>query len=423
MSKSMLKRIAQLFGVEALAIASGLGLTLLLLSPGSSDAIELGAYLGLSALISFAAVEVLIRSGVLASRMRLKYKITLAAGIGAGLAFLNAFAMSALMFVNTAHDLPMLLAILVFAAVIAGYAAVRMSSSISGSMSVLADRARRLSEGDLSVRMPSAQGDPDVTEVAAAFNEMAANLEETAAKKEQVEQSRRELSAAISHDLRTPISSARVMLEAIRDGVTSSAEERDEYLDRVLTQIKSLGSMVDDLFDLSLLDAGELRLDLHLTVVDELVDEALLSMQSTAQDKGLTLSAVVDEALGEAVMDSRQVRRVLLNLIQNAIRHTPPDGTVTVAANRVDDRVEFEVRDTGEGFDRADSARIWTRFFRSDPARSRVDDESAQSGLGLSIARGIVELHGGTISAHSSPSQGATFRFWIPDGRSAVVAG
>ncbi|MCI0835530.1 MAG: HAMP domain-containing histidine kinase [Chloroflexi bacterium] len=419
----MLKRIAQLFGVEALAIASGLGLTLLLLSPGSSDAIELGAYLGLSALISFAAVEVLIRSGVLASRMRLKYKITLAAGIGAGLAFLNAFAMSALMFVNTVHDLPMLLAILVFAAVIAGYAAVRMSSSISGSMSTLAHHARRLSGGDLSVRMPVAQGDPDVDEVATAFNEMAANLEETAAKKEQVEQSRRELSAAISHDLRTPISSARVMLEAIRDGVTSSAEERDEYLDRVLTQMKSLGSMVDDLFDLSLLDAGELRLDLHLTVVDELVDEALLSMQSTAQDKGLTLSAVVDEALGEAVMDSRQVRRVLLNLIQNAIRHTPPDGTVTVAANRVDDRVEFEVRDTGEGFDQADSARIWTRFFRSDPARSRVDDESAQSGLGLSIARGIVELHGGTISAHSSPSQGAAFRFWIPDGRSAVAAG
>ena len=187
--------------------------------------------------------------------------------------------------------------------------------------------------------------------------------------------------------------------------------------------MKSLGSMVDDLFDLSLLDAGELRLDLHLTVVDELVDEALLSMQSTAQDKGLTLSAVVDETLGEALMDSRQVRRVLLNLIQNAIRHTPPDGTVTVAANRVDDRVEFEVRDTGEGFDQADSVRIWNRFFRSDPARSRVDDESAQSGLGLSIARGIVELHGGTISAHSSPSQGATFRFWIPDGRSAVVAG
>ena len=294
----MLKRIAQLFGVEALAIASGLGLTLLLLSPGSSDAIELGAYLGLSALISFAAVEVLIRSGVLASRMRLKYKITLAAGIGAGLAFLNAFAMSALMFVNTVHDLPMLLAILVFAAVIAGYAAVRMSSSISGSMSTLAHHARRLSGGDLSVRMPVAQGDPDVDEVATAFNEMAANLEETAAKKEQVEQSRRELSAAISHDLRTPISSARVMLEAIRDGVTSSAEERDEYLDRVLTQMKSLGSMVDDLFDLSLLDAGELRLDLHLTVVDELVGEALLSMQSTAQDKGLTLSAVVDEALG-----------------------------------------------------------------------------------------------------------------------------
>ncbi len=96
---------------------------------------------------------------------------------------------------------------------------------------------------------------------------------------------------------------------------------------------------------------------------------------------------------------------------------------MTVAANRVDDRVEFEVRDTGEGFDPADSARIWTRFFRSDPARSRVDDESAQSGLGLAIARGIVELHGGSISADSSPSQGATFRFWIPDEQSAAAVG
>ena len=150
----MIGRIAKIFGVEVLAIALGLGLTIVLLSPGSSDAIELSAYLGLSALISFIVVEILIRAGVLASRMRLKYKITLAAGIGAGLAFLNAFAMSALMFVNTEHDLPMLLAILVFAAVIAGYAAVRMSSSISGSISILADRARRLSAGDLSVRMP-----------------------------------------------------------------------------------------------------------------------------------------------------------------------------------------------------------------------------------------------------------------------------
>jgi signal transduction histidine kinase len=329
--------------------------------------------------------------------------------------------MSALMFVNTAHDLPMLMAILVFAAVIAGYTAVRLSSGISGSVSVLADRARRLSEGDLSVRMALSQGDPDIAEMAMAFNEMAANLEEAAAKKEQVEQSRRELSAAISHDLRTPISSARVMLEAIRDGVIGGDEERDEYLDRVLTQVKSLGSMVDDLFDLSLLDAGELRLDLHMTAVDELVGEALISMQSTATGKGLTLSAMVDKTLGEAVMDSRQVRRVLLNLVQNAIRHTPPDGTVTVAVNRVDDGVEFEVRDTGEGFDVADSARIWTRFFGSDPARSRVDDGSAQSGLGLAIARGIVELHGGTISAHSTPSNGATFRFSIPDRQPATV--
>ena len=122
-------------------------------------------------------------------------------------------------------------------------------------------------------------------------------------------------------------------------------------------------------------------------------------------------------------MDSRQVRRVLLNLIQNAIRHTPPDGAVTVAVSRRHDRIEFEVRDTGEGFDPEDSERIWDRFFRSNRARTRIDDESAQSGLGLAIARGIVELHGGKISAESARRAGASFRFWIPESIAPAISG
>jgi len=414
--------ISRFFGTELLAVALGLGLSLILLSPSGTEIFEIGFFLGVSALVSFIGVELLLRSGILARRIRLKFKIVLAVGIGAGLGFINAFVMSALMFVNTGHDLPMLLAILVFAAVIAGYASVRMSANISGSMTTLALHARQLSDGNLSIRMPSNYSDPDVSDVVSAFNEMAESLEESAKKREQVEQSRRDLSAAISHDLRTPISSARVMLEAIRDGVTESQEEQDDYLERVLNQVKSLGSMVDDLFSLSLLDAGELRLELHPTAVDDLVEETLRSMRSTANSKGLTLDSSVEGTLGDAVMDSKQVRRVLLNLIQNAIRHTPPDGTVTLSAARLNDRIEFEVRDTGEGFDPEDSFNIWTRFFRSDLARTRSDDESAQSGLGLAISRGIVELHGGQISASSVRNSGATFRFWIPDARNPAPA-
>ncbi len=419
----MKRMAARLFGIELAAVTSGLGLTLLLLSPSGLEAVEVGVYLALSAFVSFVAIEMVMRSNILSKRVPLKYKITLAVGIGAGFGFANAFVMSALMFVNTVHDLPMLLAILVFAAVIAGYASVRMSSSIAGSMTNLADSARQLSSGDLSVRMSVDQSDRDVAEVVLAFNEMAANLEQAALHKERIEQSRRDLSAAISHDLRTPISSARVMVEAIRDGVTVGDEERDDYLDRVLVQIKSLGSLVDDLFALSLLDAGELRLDLRETAVDDLVEETLRSLQSTAYGKGLDLRSDVDNDLGEAVMDSRQVRRVLLNLIQNAIRHTPPDGAVTVAVSRRHDRIEFEVRDTGEGFDPEDSERIWDRFFRSNRARTRIDDESAQSGLGLAIARGIVELHGGKISAESARRAGASFRFWIPESIAPAISG
>ena len=417
-----IRRISQLLGFEVAAVTAGLGLSLTLLSPSSSEVVEIGVYLAISALVSFVLVEALLKSGLLTTQSKLKFKISLAASIGAGLGFLNAFVMSALMFVNTGHDLPMLLAVLVFAAVVTGYVSVRMSSSISGSMTTLADTARELSAGDLSVRMPMGRFDPDTSEVVTAFNEMATSLEMAAKEKERVEQSRRELSAAISHDLRTPISSARVMLEAIRDGVTETAEEQQDYVDRVLVQVKSLGSMVDDLFALSLLDAGELRLELESTIVDDLVEETLRSMQSTAKGKGLTLDSSVGNSLGDVVMDSKQVRRVLLNLVQNAIRHTPPDGTVTISANRDADRLEFEVRDTGEGFNDADSARIWTRYFRSDPARTRTDEESAQSGLGLTIARGIVELHGGRISATSTRNSGAIFSFWIPVSRPVAVA-
>ncbi len=415
--------ISRLFGTELLAVALGLGLSLLLLSPSMADLFELGLYLAASALVSFLGVELLLRTGLLARRIRLKLKIVLAVGIGAGLGFVNAFVMSALMFVNTVHDLPLLLAILIFAAVIAGYASVRMSSHIAGSMVTIAEHARQLSNGDLSTRMPSRYSDPDVADVVSAFNEMARNLEESAKKKEQIERSRRDLSAAISHDLRTPISSARVMIEAIRDGVTETQAEQDEYLDRVLTQVKSLGSMVDDLFSLSLLDVGELRLNLKPTAVDDLINETLNSMQSTANGKGLTLDSSVEQTLGNAVIDSKQVGRVLLNLVQNAIRHTPPDGTVTIVANRNDDRIEFEVRDTGEGFDPADSSNIWTRFFRSDPARTRSEETTAQGGLGLAISRGIVELHGGEITATSTPNNGSTFSFWIPDARYMVPTG
>ncbi len=412
---SLIKRIPRSTDGLALlgSIAAGMLLTYVLLSPSGSESLDLALYLVAGSLISLAATELLLRNRIVSGTLRLRQKLVVASVFVLLIGFINIVGLSALMFVNSDHDLPLLVAILAFAGGISLYVAVRLASRLSRSLETLERGVERLAEGELAARVPI-ESEDELGRVSRSFNLMAANLEESRERQRQLEESRKELTAAISHDLRTPLASARAMLEAIKDEVVSDPSEQKEYVERSLREINNLSDLVSDLFELSLIDAGALTLERSRTPLQDLVLETVGSFEESARQKGLTLSVDVEEQMEQVVIDGLRIRRVLVNLLQNAIRHTPADGSVSVTARDEGHEVRVEVSDTGSGIAEKDLPKIWSRFFRADESRTRMADGLPGTGLGLSIVRGIIDLHGGWIRAESPRGQGARFSFGLP---------
>jgi len=207
----------------------------------------------------------------------------------------------------------------------------------------------------------------------------------------EIEEARRRLVAAASHDLRTPLASLRLLVASIEDGL-ATGETRERYLREIRTHVDVLSGLVDDLFELSRIEAGEIAWTMRQVELGGLIDDTVAAMRAPAAERGVRLAA---EHPGGAVLaqaDAEKVQRVLFNLIQNALRHTPPDGTVTVRAQRDADAVEVEVADDGEGVPGGEEERVFEAFYRGDAARGEDG-----AGLGLAISRAIVEAHGGRI--------------------------
>ena len=207
----------------------------------------------------------------------------------------------------------------------------------------------------------------------------------------EVEEARRQLVAAVSHDLRTPLASLRLLVESIDDGV-AIGETRERYLGEIRTHVDILSDLIDDLFELSLIEAGDISWTMRQVELGELIDEAVAAMRAPAAQRGVRISAELPENALVAEVNAEKVQRVLFNLIQNAIRHTPADGSITVRARPVGRSVEVEVDDEGEGISPADGNRVFEAFYRGDASRN---EEGA--GLGLAVSKAIVEAHGGTI--------------------------
>jgi signal transduction histidine kinase len=223
------------------------------------------------------------------------------------------------------------------------------------------------------------------------------------------ERMRRELIASVSHDLRTPITSLRLLTDAIADDVVDD-ETRRAYLDQMSTHVNALSSLIDDLFELSRLEAGEIAWSLEQVRLDELVGETVEAMRVQADARRVRVVTELPPGLGPAQADPEKLQRVLFNLIQNAIRHTPADGSVVVRAAGVGDEVEIEVADTGAGIAPDDRERVFEPFFRGGAQAARPADGA---GLGLAISRAIVEAHGGRIWLADAPA-GTAVRFSLP---------
>jgi signal transduction histidine kinase len=207
----------------------------------------------------------------------------------------------------------------------------------------------------------------------------------------EIEAMRRQLVAAASHDLRTPLASLRLLVESIDDGV-ATGETRERYLKEIRTHVAVLSGLIDDLFELSRIEAGEISWTMGQVELRELIDEAVAAMRAPAAQRGVRVAADLPAGALLAQANAEKVQRVLFNLIQNAIRHTPADGSVTVRARSLAGGVEVEVDDEGEGIAPEDGDRVFEPFYRGDAARS---DDGA--GLGLAISKAIVEAHGGKI--------------------------
>ncbi len=289
-----------------------------------------------------------------------------------------------------------ILAVSAASATVAMLGGLFLAHSIAGSIDRVRDASVALSHGDLTVRAPES-GPAEVADLAGSFNEMAANLE-------QLFDARRELVAWASHDLRTPLANMQAMLEALEDGLAEPAD----YLPALGDQVRGLSLLVDDLFELARIDAGVLTLELDASDLGAVVSTCLRGVAAEATQRHITLGADVDPA-AVARFAPDKVERVLLNLLVNALRHTPSDGAVAVRVAPDLDAVRVTVEDTGEGLGEETERRMFDRFWRSDPARSQCG-----AGLGLAIARGLVEAHGGRIWAENRPEGGARVSFTLP---------
>ena len=329
----------------------------------------------------------------------LRRQFTVGVAIAVGQLVVLAAVSAQLMFVS-AHDALLLMVIAVFAGVVAVRAAQLFATNAMRDVEALRDTLVAVGEGS---RAPAA-----VTGSADELAELARAANTAIAKLDNAEAARRDLIAAVSHDLRTPITSLRLLGEAVDDDIVDAPTRRG-YLAQMRTHVEVLSGLIDDLFELSRLEAGDIQWTLQQVPLRQLVEEAVDALRPQAEAKGVSMRADV-RGQGPARANPEKVQRVLFNLIQNAIRHTPADGSVTVLAEAVDGRLEVEVADTGDGIVDDDRPRVFDPFYRggSEAARTR-----AGAGLGLAISRAIVEAHGGRIWLADAPS-GTRVRFSLP---------
>ncbi|MEJ7633015.1 MAG: HAMP domain-containing sensor histidine kinase [Rubrobacteraceae bacterium] len=309
------------------------------------------------------------------------------------------------------HDLSVLLTMLLFAGLLAVGFSLYGAGPLARRIEELRRGTARLAAGDLDTEVP-ADGHDELAMLAGDFNRMARELREAAAREREMDKARRDLVAAVSHDLRTPLASARALIEAVADGVTGDAEMEARYLASARGEIEKLGRLVDDLFELSRIDAGMLRLELEEASLRDLISDTLSSFKPRAEDKGVSIIGEVSDGVDPVLASPPRLQRVLDNLLGNALRHTPPGGEIHLRVEPGDGVARVEVSDTGEGIAREDLPYVFDRSFRGERSRASGGDDSG-AGLGLAIARGLIEAHGGEIGVESHPGHGSRFRFTL----------
>jgi signal transduction histidine kinase len=375
----------------------------LVMGMDGGELVHLVRYLVPATAVTIVAAAV---TGPLLRRASLRQRFVAVAVLAAAVAMANLAVLAMQMFVSD-HDAT-LVAVLLLYAMGAGVASALVVARQAGvALGTVEETARRLGEGDLDARAGAVDAGPELQTLATTLDEMADRLRYAHDREREADRMRRDLITTISHDLRTPLASLRAMIEAIDERVIEDPATLRRYVSEMRRSVHQLGAMVDDLFELTQLDAGAIEAETRRARLDEVVSTALAAVEPSAREKRLELITHLGTA-GDAPCSPR-VARVLQNLLANAVRHTPADGTIRIEAGRADGRLQIAVEDTGEGIAPDDLSRVFDPFFRADPARS-----GPGAGLGLALAKRIVEALGGRISAERGASTGARFAVELP---------
>jgi two-component system sensor histidine kinase BaeS len=275
------------------------------------------------------------------------------------------------------------------------------SRLVSGPMKELTLAARKVATGDFSPRV-STKTDDEIGEVSVAFNTMAEQLESK-------EKSRRQLLADIAHELRNPLSIIQGNLEAWLDGVITPASDQ---IASVYDETVLLSRLITDLKDLSLAEAGQLKLYQNATELGEFIFAEISSVQNRCQEKQISINAELPDGLPLVLIDKDRIRQVLHNLVDNALRYTPPGGTIRISADYAKPGwVTVSVSDTGAGIASKDLPHVFDHFYKADRSRQRGH---GGAGIGLAMVKRVVELHGGTVWVKTRKGKGTTFYFTLP---------
>lgn len=370
------------------------------------DAIALAAYTGSGASAAGIAGWLLLHLG---RRLSIGVQAALVAMSAVAAVAGGAVLAANAMFISS-HDLGALAVVLVAGATLGAFIALLLGRRVARESHSLAAIARRIGDGDFTLEgetPPSAE----FAHLARELEEMSARLNASLERERALETSRRELVAWVSHDLRTPLAGIRAMAEALEDGIADDEETVSRYHESMRIEVDRLSGLVDDLFELSRINAGTLRLEMDRVSLGDLVSDALAAASVVAQTKGVRLEGELNGVPPELRLATSEMTRVLRNLLENAIRHTPHDGVVRVSTGIEQSHAFVRVADGCGGIPDDDIGRVFDVAFRGESARSPADDGGA--GLGLAIARGIVEAHRGEISVANNET-GCAFTVRLP---------
>jgi signal transduction histidine kinase len=389
--------------VIALAGAAGTLAAATAVGMGGRELVNLALLMLPSAVITALAAAGLRRFFV---RAPVAAVLVVVAVIAVLVAVANLAVLGTLMFVDP-HDAVLIGVLLAYAAASGVAAAMVVARSTTRAVGRLSETARLLGDGDLQARVGALDAGEELQKLARALDETARRLELSLAREREAEDRRRDLVTAVSHDLRTPLAGLRAMVEAIQDEVVTDPPTLRRYVGEMQRSVGSLVRLVDELFEFVQLDTAEIDLEARHAALQDVVESATSACHAQAVEKGL----IVETRLGKAaaVNCSPRLTRVLQNLLQNAIRHTPADGTVRIEANVLSSGLEVSVANQGDGIPLEALDKIFEPFWRGDTTRSKPG-----SGLGLAIAKRIVESLGGRIGVESEPHSGTRFAVRLP---------